>query len=319
MKKTPLYLVLFFIASLFLGNAQGTSEFETLVTYLEENGNFINSENAPALISPDELKKNLKNDKYLVIDIRSESWFEYGHIKNAKNLKAEDLMTYFETEIDPASYDRIVMICYSGQSASYFASLLRIAGYDNVYSLDWGMSSWREDFAENSWLKNISNDFADKLETTVNPMPENDALPKLETGKTDPAEILKARLQALFEIPYKDYIIKSADIFEAPGNYFIVNYDTADKYELGHIPSAVNLMPRTLTLDNLAKLPTDKRIALYDTTGLGTAYAVAYLSLLGYDVGNVAYGANAFMNDILKDNKWEAFTKKEINMYPVIE
>lgn len=181
------------------------------------------------------------------------------------------------------------------------------------------MGSWREDFAENSWLKNISSDFEDKLELTVNTMPEKGAFPKLETGKTEPAEILKARLQALFEIPYKEYIIKSADIFEAPNNYFVVNYDTADKYELGHISGAVNLLPRTLTLDNLAKLPVDKRIALYDTTGLGTAYAVAYLNVLGYNVGNVAYGANAFMNDILKDKKWDAFTKKEINMYPVVE
>ena len=319
MRKSPLYLVLFFIATFFFGTAQNTTEFETLVQYLEQNGNFINSEDAPALISPDEVKKNIKNEKYLVLDIRSESWFEYGHIKNAQNIKAADLLNQFETSLEPAKFDKIVLVCYSGQSASYYASLLRLAGYNNVYSLNWGMSSWREDFAENSWLKNISDDFAANVETTANPMPEKGSLPVLETGQSEGAAILKARLQALFEIPYKDHIIKSADVFENPSNYFVVNYDTQDKYNLGHIPGAVNLLPRTLTLDNLATLPVEKRIAFYDTTGLGTAYAIAYLNVLGYNVGNIAYGANAFMNDILKDNKLEAFTKKEVNMFPVIE
>ena len=46
---------------------------------------------------------------------------------------------------------------------------------------------------------------------------------------------------------------------------------------------------------------------------------VAYLNVLGYDMGNIAYGENGFMNDVLKDNDWNAFTKKEINMFPVIE
>lgn len=332
MKKTSLYFVLIFFAAFLFGNAQETvtepvaetptevaSEFELLVQYLEENGNFINSEMAPALISPDEVKKNFKNDNFLLIDIRSESWFEYGHIKNAKNLKAADLLTYFENDIDPASFDKIVLVCYSGQSASYFAGLLRIAGYDNVYSMNWGMSSWRLDFAENSWLKNIKDDFAENLETTENAKPEKGTFPALETGKTEGQEILKARLVELFAKPYKDFIIKSPAVFETPDEFFVINYGPKDIYAAGHIPGAINYAPRTLTLENLATLPVDKRIALYDSTGLGTAYVVAYLNVLGYNVGNVAYGANAFMNKNLKNNNWEAFTNKEINMFPVIE
>ena len=322
MKKTPLFFVLFFFASFLFGNAQSTpTEFDLLVNYLEENGNFINSEMAPALISPDEVKKNIKNEKFLVLDIRSESWFEYGHIKNAKNIAAAELLNYFETTIDPVSLEKIVLVCYSGQSASYFASLLRIAGYDNVYSMEWGMSSWRLDFAENSWLKNVKNDFADKLETAENAKPEKGVFPILETGKTEPADILKVRLDSLFATPYKEYIIKSPDVFETPENYFVVNYGPQESYVAGHIPGAVNYLPNgSLNLENdLATLPIDKKIAVYDATGLGTAYTVAYLNVVGYDAGNIAYGANGFMNETLKDNEWNAFTKKEVNMFPVIE
>ena len=102
-------------------------EFETLVTYLETNSNFINGEGLP-LIMANEVKKNMKDSKFHIIDIRSDSWFEYGHIKGAANVKSADLLSYFESTINPADFDKIVLVCYSGQSAAYYSSLLRIAG-----------------------------------------------------------------------------------------------------------------------------------------------------------------------------------------------
>ncbi len=56
------------------------------------------------------------------------------------------------------------------------------------------MSSWREDFAENSWKKNIANTFANKLETTKNTKAKKGIYPTLNTGKTNAKEILKIRL-----------------------------------------------------------------------------------------------------------------------------
>ena len=46
---------------------------------------------------------------------------------------------------------------------------------------------------------------------------------------------------------------------------------------------------------------------------------VAYLNVLGYDTGNLAYGANSFMNELLKEKGLDAFSNKEINMFPIIE
>ena len=295
-------------------------EFETLVNYLETNNNFINGEELP-LIMADEVKKNLKNSKFHVIDIRSESWFEYGHIKNAANVKSADLLTYFGSTINPADFEKIVLVCYSGQSAAYYSSLLRIAGYDNVYSMKWGMSSWREDFADNSWKKNIKNEFADKLETTENAKPEKGAHPILETGKTEAEEILKARLEVLFATPYKEFIVKAPIVFETPTDFHIVNYCKAENYNSGHVPGAMLYETGTsLKLDaDLLTLPTDKQVLVYETTGQRAAYVIAYLNVLGYKTGNLAYGQNSFMNDSLKDKGWDAFTKKEINMFPVIE
>jgi rhodanese-related sulfurtransferase len=330
MKKATSFFILLFLATTLLSGFKNTeqkqpinppSEFELLVQYLEKNGNFINSELAPALIPASEVKDNFKNSKYLVLDIRSESWFEYGHIKNAKNVKAESLLNYFENSIDPKSFDKIIIVCYSGQSAAYYTSLLRLAGYDNVYNMKWGMSSWRLDFAEKSWEKNITNVYADKLETTENAKAAIGTYPVLNTGKTEAKDILKVQLEKAFAIPYKESILKSEDVLKDPSNYYIVNYWTKDKYSNGHIPGAIQYQPNESLASTtyLNTLPASKKIAVYEATGQSAAYVVAYLNVLGYDTGNIAYGANSFMNKVLKEKDWDAFSKKEINMYPVIE
>ena len=94
-----------------------------------------------------------------------------------------------------------------------------------------------------------------------------------------------------------------------------------DNYALGHIGGSFNFEPHASLTSNtdLLSLPTDKQIVVYDETGLKAAYVVAYLNVLGYKTGNLAYGANGFMNDNLKKHNMDAFSKKEINMYPVIE
>jgi rhodanese-related sulfurtransferase len=325
MKKSSFFLITIFISATMLlssfTNLNNTTfnppnEFKTLLNYLDNNNNFI--ENELPLIMADEVKKNYKNSKYHIIDIRADSWFDYGHIKNAANVKAKNLLTYFENTIKPSDFDKIVMVCYSGQSASYYASLLRLAGYDNVYSMKWGMSSWREDFANNSWKKNIKNDFASKIETKEKTKPELGSHPNLNTGKTEAKDILRVRLEELFATPYKEFIIKSLDVFENPNNYYIVNYWDQEKCE-GHIPGALHYTPNASLSKDLLTLPTDEKIVIYEATGQKAAYIVAYLNVLGYNTGNLAYGENSFMNKVLKEKGRDAFTKKEINMFPVIE
>ena len=89
MKKYSIFLAVIFIFSTVLfssftsmdnSRSNPPNEFETLVNYLETNNNFINGE--LPIIMAEEVKKNLKNTKYHIIDIRSEGWFDYGHIKN---------------------------------------------------------------------------------------------------------------------------------------------------------------------------------------------------------------------------------------------
>lgn len=326
MKNVKYFLMLFFVsigtfASTSFGNPQITldppDEFTTLAEFLKGRVDFVKGDFP--IVNADEVKKNLKNDAYHVIDIRSESWFEYGHIKNAANVPAEDLLNYFTSKITPSNFEKIVVVCYSGQSAAYYAGLLRIAGYDNVYSMKWGMSSWREDFAD-AWKKNTKASFEDQLESTLNSQPATGSYPELSTGKSEANEILQERLQKLFAEPYSDFILEAENVFSKPGDYFTVYYGKAENYNAGHVPGAVLYEEGSLLLDqSLLTLPKDKKVALYTTTGQKAAYLLAYLNVLGYEAGNIAYGENSFMNSRLDKEGRDAFSPKEINMFPVIE
>jgi len=329
MKKITLSLVVLLtistLSSSFKCNAQDslnttTSEFALLVQHLESNGDFINSELAPAITLASEVKENLKNKKHLVLDIRSESWFDYGHIKNSKNVKGPELLNYFKNEIDPATFEKITIVCYSGQSAAYYSSLLRLYGYNNVFNLKWGMSSWDEEFA-NSWIKNSKNTYADKLETTPNAMPELGKTPVLNTGKKEGAEILKERITKAFAKPYKEFIVKVDSLVKNPDNFYLVNYVNEEKYNFGHLKGAVRYQPSASlsSTESLYTLPTNKTVLVSCSTGLSAAYTVAYLHILGYDVSNLAYGANSYMNTTLIEKGWNGFTETEIKNYPISE
>lgn len=322
-------VILFIISSLFSSckNKEqesvinNDSEFELLVKYLEENDNFINSKSAPALILADELIKNINNNKHLVLDIRNKASFEKGHIEYAINVKAEELLNYFENEITPSNYDKITIVCYSGQSAAYFTSLLRLYGYNNVFSLKWGISSWNSDEAEKFWRENSTNKYANKLETTANPMPEKGEFPIINTGKTNGKEILNAIIKKLITKPYREFYLKADTILKNPENFHIVNYVNEEKYNYGHIKGAIRYQPNgsLSSTASLYTLPIDKKVIVYGMTGLSTAYVVAYLNVLGYDVANLAYGANSHMNSTLVKKDWDGFYKKEIKNYDLYD
>ncbi|PKP29287.1 MAG: hypothetical protein CVU01_00710 [Bacteroidetes bacterium HGW-Bacteroidetes-18] len=329
MKKISTYFVMFFMATILLSGFKSTaqdnldtpkSEFELLAQYLEENGNFINTE-APTLVLAEEIKDNLTNKKYLVIDTRTESWFAYGHIKNSVNVAPAELLNYFEKKITPANFDKITIVCYSGQAAAYYASLLRLAGHNNAYSLKWGMSSWANEFAEKMWVKNSTNLYSAKLQTTPNEMPSIGQLPLLNTGKTDPKEILKERLKGAFAKPYSEFIVKTDSVFKNPSAFYIVNYVNEEKYNFGHIEGAVRYEPKASlsSTTSLFTIPSDKKVLVNCATGQSAAYVVAYLHLLGYDVSNLAYGSNSFMNSILVEKGWDGFSAKEIKNFPIVE
>ncbi len=300
---------------------QATDQFETLITYIENSGDLINNKIVPTMIEPTEVHENMAY--YHIIDIRKASDFSKGHIEGAKNIPMSKLVDHFENTIDAASFPKIVIVCYTGQSAGFSTAILRMLGYDNVYDMKWGMSSWDESFAETKWLKNISNKYADQLEMTPNPKASVSPYPQVMTTKTDGYAILRERAIKLLNDGFKKYTVKAEDLFTNGENYYIVNYWPPALYDKGHIPGAIQYQPKKslARATYLSTLPTDKTVVPYCFTGQHSSFVTAYLNLIGYDAKSLLYGANGFMNGLMKERdakKYHAFSKKKIKGYEYV-
>lgn len=297
------------------------NETQILVDYLEANGNFINSKKVPAMIKSKEVHENLDNPNYLVVDIRAAKDYNNGHIAGADNIKMKELIIYFENDILATDYEKISIVCYSGQSASYSTSVLRLLGYDNVYAMKWGMASWNMPFGD-KWLSHLGNDYTDKLVTDASPKAAASSLPTLTTGQSSAKAILKIRAKEALNTKFKTTLVKTPELFDNGSAYYINNYWPTAKYEAGHIPGAIQYQPKK-SLDSkvdLLTLPTDQKIVTYCFTGQHSAFVTAYLRVLGYDAYSLSFGANTFMNSVMQENGegWNAFTKKAIHDFDIV-
>ena len=139
------------------GELNSTAE---LLVYFETLGDFANSTLAPALADADEVNANINN--YLIIDVRDNSDFLAGHIQGAVNIPSDSLFDYMESIISN-NYQKIVVVSKNGHASAYYTCLLRLSGFNNVYTLNFGMASWHIDFAD-EWFNALEDldDFTDE-------------------------------------------------------------------------------------------------------------------------------------------------------------
>jgi rhodanese-related sulfurtransferase len=305
-------------------SVETNSEAKKLLDYLEANGNYVKGRNFPSLIKASEVYAELDSNNY-IIDLRSPQIFAEGHIAGAHRVKFTDLPEYFQNDIQPTDYAKVILVCYAGQISSYATSLLRLMGYNNVYSMRWGMSGWNKDFAGNSWLDVVSNEYANQLDLKLHEKAEEGDLPKLNTEKSTGEDIAKARFKKVFEDGMPGVMISAEDVFANPQDYYVINYDRRDKYESGHIPGAVRYKPNATLgyISEMETIPADKKVVIYCNTGQNSAFVAAYLRLFGYDAKTLMYGNNAFMYEKMVEEKntfsWMPFTESEIENYPYVK
>ncbi len=286
------------------------NESEILLDFLEKSGNYMNNKEMPFIIEPDDVFANI--NKFHIIDIRKPKDYTKGHIDGAVNIGWNDMMDYMKNKIIAANYEKIVFVCYSNHTASYATMMFRLLGYANTYSMKWGMSACDKETLEKKWQKNISNEFANMIETKGNKKAEKGNYPKINTGKKTGYEILEVRVAELLK--KHDFKVKAKKVFEEPNKYYIINYWTPENYAKGHIPEAVQYTPKKSLTSNtyLKTLPADKPIAIYCFTGQHGSYIAAYLQVLGYNAYNISYGANGFMHDkLISDEIGKSYNKEK--------
>ena len=301
------------------------NESLVLAQFLESTNNplgkdYVNTDMPSIIKASDVQALNLTGQIY-VIDIRSAADFALGHIENAVNVSLADVLTHIDG-MDLSAYTKVAIVCYTGQSAGFATILLRLMGYEKVFSMKWGMCSWHTDFAA-KWQNAVANGNAYASQFTPTPSPKGaiGAMPTLTTGQTTGAAILLARVTALFAEGYGPAKVSSTEVFNNLTGYYIVNYWPADRYaDPGHIPGAIQYTPKDAmkTTTFLKTLPVNMPIALYCYTGQNSSFLAAYLRLLGYDAKSMLYGANAMIYDMLVAKGWTVFNPAQIMDYPYV-
>lgn len=293
------------------------NEAEVLAKYLEDNGTVVN--NFPVMTKADAVNtNNTTNADHYVIDIREATDFAAGHVTGAVNVSANDVLAHYEEKNLDDPNKTVEIVCYTGQTAGWVTGLMHTMGYTNVKDMKWGMSSWNS-ANSGSWVNSISNAKASELVTTVTAKAAAGELPTLNTGKTEPTEILRARVEAIFAEGFGATKMTNAAAFDTPANYYVVNYWSATDYSWGHIPGAIQYTPKaSLTLDaDLKTLPTDKTIAVYCYTGQTSAHVAAYLRVLGYDAKSIVFGVNGMAHDTMPGTVFNADT--EVHDYALVQ
>jgi rhodanese-related sulfurtransferase len=203
-----------------------------------------------------------------------------------------------------ANAGKVLVVCYSGQSAAYAHMLLRLKGYE-AYSLKFGMSIY--DASLDKWTGNTSNQFANHANWVFDAsaaLPTYD-YPELNTGEETGEAILDEQIQYAID-NWSNILIGGGDVINNPDAYAIYNYwGNTDYMHYGHIKDAYQLTPNTLSTDaNLSALNPNETNVIYCWTGQTSAAMNAYLTVLGYTTKSLKFGVNSMIYDELTGHKW---------------
>jgi rhodanese-related sulfurtransferase len=84
----------------------------------------------------------LNRGKTTVLDVRSADEFATGHLRDAKNIPLADLPNRIG-ELEKSKNRTVVVVCQSGVRADKAVRQLAAAGFEDVYSLEGGVTAWK--------------------------------------------------------------------------------------------------------------------------------------------------------------------------------
>jgi len=241
---------------------------------------------------------------YYIMDIRSTAHFGEGHIKGAHSSTLASIVA------DAGSADKpILVVCYSGQSASHATVALRLSGHPDAKVLKWGMSGWTRENECDKWTGATASGAKQSGNWTMDGTADLGTYeyPTISSTSTDGATILAERVAVMTEKGFQG--VASTDVYGTPSNYLIHNYwDDASITEYGNITSAYQINPLTLAGDNFKAYDPAAMNVTYCWTGQTSSMVTAYLTVLGYNAKSLKNGVNSMIYDDLNAHKWTTLT-----------
>lgn len=285
-----------------------TPAFELMSEFMIENNRDINNiltntDGEKFVVAPPaEADLDAFLNKYFIMDIRSSADFLTAHIDGAQNVAFSDILTTAATTSKP-----ILVVCYTGQTACYATSLLRLYGYSHTQALKWGMSGWNPQ-TSGPWDNNTGDIAENHSNWSYGAAPANINFddPEISSTKNDGELILKERVEAVVAAGFKG--VNGGDVLNNPGGYFINNYFNETDYTgFGHINTAYRILPLSLADGTYKQLdPNANTVVTYCYTGQTSAVLTAVLNVLGYNAASLKFGMNGLYNSnpAWSKNQW---------------
>jgi len=295
-------------------------EFALLVDYLNTRGHYLSMPNPEDSLSvtASELNTHVGNKAWHIVDLRNAEDFYPAHISGAVHVE-QNLVYEYMRSLPLHLIDKVVMVCYAGQRASYVTGLLRLLGHDKVYFLRYGMSSWTHPIARDNWLSSASNRFAGRLSVPFEVAATEQEVPVIFTFKTTPNEILEARIFELLQEDFANARVRADEMLADPLQFFTVLADPAvnpgDNIAIEGSVWLSGDITQNLTA-NLGVFPAFTPIVVTSLNGQSGSLLAAFLRTIGYDARFLSFGLSALAVNALQAKNYPVFSTREIKNLP---
>ncbi len=227
---------------------------------------------------------------WVVFDIRSAADFALGHIKGSVNVALANIVT--EAQAINNNDAKILVVCYTGQTAGRAVMALRLSGFPNAKVSKFGFSAWSDNAVFDKWSGNVSDQAVGNANwvTTASPALPVNGFPTWTTTSTDGATILNEKINEM--LANTAWSVSGTDVLANPADFSIYNFWSAAEYaKYGHFAGAYQFLPISLAGDIVTALNADNNL-IYCYTGQTSSFTVAWLQVLGYDAKSILYGVN---------------------------
>jgi len=258
-----------------------------------------------------------KDPNYQIIDVRDTNAFAAGNIEGSINIPYA--RTAEQLKINQLPKDKtIVVVCFSGHTASQTAAYWSMLGYDAIPMLN-GMGGWTSNKDLGAPIAAKSFDYP--VETNGNPFNLAFELPTLSVSDSESLdELLIFGTKAYFETErpaVKSPKVVFEEIIETKDStYMVVDIRKTEDYNNGHLEGAINIPYSELANDDSIKaLDPSKKLILVDYNGHIASKATRVLSLLGYEAYPMKDGMRIWTSDELI-NGIAPISSEKIGDYP---
>lgn len=162
---------------------------------------------------------------------------------------------------------KIIVYCYTGQTAGQTVAALRLLGYDAV-SLNGGMGM----------VSNKPYGWMNQAFWTNSSLPDINAIQRY----------FQYMPSHIYKIAESEFVAKVA----AGDKMVVLDLRSAADYANGHVKGAINIPFGTAISDNLTKIPQNKDVFIYCYTGQTAGQAVMTLNMAGIKARSVNLGWN---------------------------